>query len=54
MKKLLSLLAMTLMLFSLAGCMDDPDGSEQRLGQGSTGNSDWSYNDDRKKTSKNN
>jgi hypothetical protein len=54
MKKLLSLLAMTLMLFSLAGCIDDPDGSEQRLGQGSTGNSDWSYNDDRNKTSKNN
>jgi len=54
MNKLLSLLAMTIMLFGLAGCMDNPDGSEQRLGQGTTGNSDWSYNDDRKKVSKNN
>ena len=42
------------MIFSLAGCMDNPDSSEQRLGQGTTGNSEWSYNDDRKKVSKNN
>lgn len=49
MKKILSLLAMTLMIFSLPGCMDNPDGAEQRLGKGTTGNSDWSYNDDRKK-----
>ena len=54
MKKLLSLLAMTLMIFSLPGCMDSPDGSEQRLGQDKTGNSDWSYNGDRKRVSKNN
>jgi len=47
MKKLFSLLAMTLMLFSLSGCMDDPDQSEQRLGKDKTGNSDWSYNDGR-------
>jgi len=48
MKKLLSLLAMTLMIL-ITGCMDSPDGSEQRLGKGTTGDSDWSYNDDRKK-----
>lgn len=47
MKKLLSLLAMTIMLFSLAGCMDSPDGSEQRLGKNTTDKSEWSYNDDR-------
>jgi len=31
MKKLISLLAMTLMIFSLTGCMDDPDGSMQKI-----------------------
>ena len=30
MKKVLSLLAMTLMIVGLSGCMDDPDGSNQR------------------------
>ena len=54
MKKLISLLAMTLMIFSLVGCMDNPDSSEQRLGKDKTGQSDWSYNDDRKRVSKNN
>lgn len=29
MKKILSILAMTLMLVGLTGCMDDPDGSKQ-------------------------
>ena len=29
MKKVLSLVAMTLMIVSLTGCMDDPDGSKQ-------------------------
>jgi hypothetical protein len=31
MKKVLSLLAMTLMIVGLAGCMDDPDGSKQKV-----------------------
>lgn len=31
MKKVLSLLAMTLMIVGLSGCMDDPDGSRQRV-----------------------
>ena len=35
MKKILSLLAMTLMIVGLAGCMDDPDGSRQRVEQSS-------------------
>ncbi len=29
MKKVLSVVAMALMIVSLAGCMDDPDGSKQ-------------------------
>jgi PBP1b-binding outer membrane lipoprotein LpoB len=29
MKKLLSVLAITLMLVGVSGCMDDPDGSKQ-------------------------
>ena len=29
MKKVLSVLAMTLMIVGLTGCMDDPDGSKQ-------------------------
>ena len=35
MKKVLSLLAMTLMIVGLTGCMDDPDGSNQKV-SGST------------------
>ncbi len=31
MKKVLSVLAITLMLIGVTGCMDDPDGSEQRI-----------------------
>ncbi len=31
MKKVLSLLAMTLMIVGLTGCMDDPDGSRQKV-----------------------
>ncbi len=31
MKKVLSLLAMTLMIVGLTGCMDDPDGSKQKV-----------------------
>jgi len=31
MKKVLSLLAMTLMIIGLSGCMDDPDGSKQKV-----------------------
>jgi hypothetical protein len=31
MKKVLSLLAMALMIVGLAGCMDDPDGSKQKV-----------------------
>lgn len=31
MKKVLSLLAMTLMIVGLSGCMDDPDSSKQRV-----------------------
>lgn len=31
MKKVLSLVAMTLMIVGLTGCMDDPDGSQQKL-----------------------
>lgn len=30
MKKVLSLLAITLMLVGVTGCMDDPDGSKQK------------------------
>lgn len=29
MKKALSIIAMTLMIIGLTGCMDDPDGSKQ-------------------------
>ncbi len=29
MKKVLSFVALTLMIVSLAGCMDDPDGAKQ-------------------------
>ena len=31
MKKVLSVLAITLMLVGVTGCMDDPDGSEQHV-----------------------
>jgi hypothetical protein len=31
MKKVLSLLAMTLMIVGLSGCMDDPDASKQKV-----------------------
>jgi len=31
MKKVLSLLAMTLMIVGLSGCMDDPDSSKQKV-----------------------
>ncbi len=31
MKKVLSLLAMTLMIVGLSGCIDDPDGSQQKV-----------------------
>lgn len=31
MKKVLSVLAITLMLIGVTGCMDDPDGSEQHI-----------------------
>ena len=31
MKKILALLAMALMIVGLSGCMDNPDGSKQRV-----------------------
>ncbi len=31
MKKILALLAMSLMIVGLSGCMDDPDGSKQKI-----------------------
>jgi predicted small lipoprotein YifL len=31
MKKVLSLIAMILMVVGLTGCMDDPDGSKQKV-----------------------
>ena len=31
MKKILAMLAVTLMLVGLTGCMDDPDGSAQHV-----------------------
>lgn len=31
MKKAISIIAMTLMLIGLSGCMDDPDGSKQNV-----------------------
>ncbi len=31
MKKVLSLLAMTLMIVSLTGCIDEPDGTKQKV-----------------------
>jgi hypothetical protein len=31
MKKVLSLLAMTLMIVGLTGCLDDPDGSKEKI-----------------------
>ena len=31
MKKVLSLLAMALMIVGLTGCLDDPDGEKQRV-----------------------
>lgn len=31
MKKALALLAMSLMVIGLTGCLDDPDGSQQRV-----------------------
>jgi hypothetical protein len=36
MKKVLSLLAMTLMIVGLTGCMDDPDGSQQKVSHSSS------------------
>ena len=36
MKKALSLLAMTLMIVGLTGCMDDPDGSKQKVSSSTT------------------
>ncbi|MEY4767795.1 MAG: hypothetical protein RL637_434 [Pseudomonadota bacterium] len=36
MKKVLSLLALTLMVVGLAGCLDDPDGSKQKVGTSAT------------------
>jgi PBP1b-binding outer membrane lipoprotein LpoB len=36
MKKVLSLLAMTLMIVGLSGCMDDPDGSKQKVSSSTT------------------
>lgn len=32
MKKVISMIAVTLMLIGLTGCMDDPDGSKQNTG----------------------
>jgi len=31
MKKILSVVAMTVMLLGMAGCMDNPDGSQQHV-----------------------
>lgn len=31
MKKILSLLAMALMIVGLTGCLDDPDGSKEKI-----------------------
>ncbi|MCX7089325.1 MAG: hypothetical protein NTV00_14895 [Methylococcales bacterium] len=31
MKKILSLLAMTVMIVGLTGCLDDPDGSKEKV-----------------------
>jgi len=31
MKKILAILAMALMIVGLSGCMDDPDGSKQKV-----------------------
>ena len=31
MKKILSLLAITLMIVGLTGCLDDPDGSKEKV-----------------------
>jgi hypothetical protein len=31
MKKILALLAMAMMIVGLSGCMDDPDGSKQKV-----------------------
>ena len=31
MKKILALLALTLVIVGLTGCMDDPDGSKQKV-----------------------
>lgn len=36
MKKTLSVLAMTLMIIGLTGCMDNPDGSRQNVNNKST------------------
>jgi hypothetical protein len=36
MKKVLSLLAMALMIAGLSGCMDNPDGSKQKVASSST------------------
>jgi len=32
MKKVLSMIAVALMVVGLVGCMDDPDGSKQKVG----------------------
>lgn len=37
MKKIVTLLAATLMVIGLAGCMDDPDGAMQRPGSSVSG-----------------
>ena len=38
MKKILSVLAMTLMIVGLSACMDDPDGSKQNVSKQMTNN----------------
>jgi predicted small lipoprotein YifL len=38
MKKVLSVVAVALMIVGLAGCMDDPDGSKQKVGDHVTKN----------------
>lgn len=36
MKKFVSMLAMALMIIGLAGCLDDPDGTKQKLSSSDT------------------
>jgi predicted small lipoprotein YifL len=38
MKKVLSVVVVALMIVGLAGCMDDPDGSKQKVGDHVTRN----------------